>query len=138
MTPSFSSVLIVDQGIDSRGTIANIALVVGLSAGRELPGETFGSDITDGEGAVHRYLTRIGHIVRKAGQSKMRSIRAVLAGDPRILLVDYTEDAAPSNYAAYASSLSTRAGAEIQYRALYMYGPSEVIGPLTKNLSGLE
>lgn len=133
----FSSVLIVDKAIESKGLLANVALVIGLTAGRELPQETFGTDVVDGEGIFHQYLTRIGHVVRKAGQSKLRNLREVLAQDPRVLVVDYTEDAAPVDYDEYSKNLSKHSGSEIEYRALYVYGPEEKIGPLTKNLSRL-
>jgi hypothetical protein len=48
--PKFSSVLIVDQAMDSKGIIANVAFIVDLTAGRELSKETFGEDLVDGEG----------------------------------------------------------------------------------------
>ena len=136
--PKFSSILIVDQTMESKGILANVALVVGLTIGRELPQDTFGADVTDGEGIHHRYLTRIGHVVRKAGQSKMRNLRKVFAQDPRVLILDYTEDAAPVDYDEYSRNLSKHSGAEIQYRALYVYGPEETVVPITKNLSRLD
>jgi hypothetical protein len=46
----FISVLIVDHAIESKGILANAALVVGLTAGRELPQSKFGSNVADGEG----------------------------------------------------------------------------------------
>jgi hypothetical protein len=134
----FISVLIVDQAVERKGILANAAFVVGLTAGRELPQSTFGSNVVDGEGAIHRYLRSIGHIVRKAGQSKMRSIRALLVKSPDVLLVDYTEDAAPVDYDSYSRSLAEHSGEDIKYRAIYVYGPEESVIPLTKNLSRLE
>jgi hypothetical protein len=133
----FISVLIVDQGIDSKGVVANAAFVLGLTAGRDLPQETFGPDVADGDGVTHRYLTRVGHVVRKAGQSKLKSLRQALAGNPDVLLVDYTEDAAPADYEEYAEALAKHSGEELKYRALHVYGPEELIAPLTKNLSRL-
>jgi hypothetical protein len=133
----FISVLIVDQAIDSKGVVANVAFVLGLTAGRGLPQETFGPDVTDGDGATHRYLTRIGHIVRKAGQNKLKSLRQALGGNPDVLLVDYTEDAAPADYAEYAETLAKHSAEELKYRALHVYGPEEIIAPLTRNLSRL-
>jgi hypothetical protein len=133
----FLSVLIVDQAIESKGIVANAAFVLGLTAGRELPGETFGPDAVDGNGATHRYLTSIGHIVRKAGQNKLRSLRQELARNPEVLLVDYTEDAAPANYEEYRETLAKHSGEELNYRALHVYGPEAIVGPLTKNLSRL-
>lgn len=134
----FISVLIVDQAIDSRGVVANAAFVLGLTAGRDLPQETFGPDVADGDGATHRYLTRMGHVVRKAGQRKLKSLRQALAGNPDVLLVDYTEDAAPADYEEYAETLAKHSGEELKYRALHVYGPEEIIAPLTKNLSRLD
>jgi hypothetical protein len=137
VTEKFSSVLIVDCSLESKGVLANVALVIGLTVGRELPQETFGADVIDGDGMPHRYLTRIGHVVCKAEQSKMRSLRQAFAQDPRVLLVDYTEDAAPVDYDEYSRNLARHSGAEIRYRALYVYGLEEAIVPLTKNLSRL-
>ncbi|HYP19433.1 MAG TPA: DUF2000 domain-containing protein [Chloroflexia bacterium] len=134
----FISVLIVDQAIDSKGVVANAAYVLGLTAGRDLPQETFGPDVVDGDGATHRYLTRIGHVVRKAGQNKLKSLRQTLAGNPDVLLVDYTEDAAPADYEEYAETLAKHSREELKYRALHVYGPEEIIAPLTKNLSRLD
>jgi len=51
--PKFSSVLIVDQAMDSKGIIANVAFIVDLTAGRELSKETFREDVVDGEGKRH-------------------------------------------------------------------------------------
>lgn len=133
----FLSVLIVDQSIESKGIVANVAFVLGLTAGRDLPADTFGTDVVDGEGKAHRYLTQIGHMVRKAGQSKLKSLRETLAANPQVLLVDYTEDAAPADYSEYASALGGHCGDAIKYRALHVYGPEEIVGPLTKNLSKL-
>ncbi len=135
--PKYISVLIVDQAIDSKGVVANTAFVLGLTAGRALPEETFGPDVIDGDGATHRYLTRIGHMVRKAGQNKLRSLRQELGGKPDVLLIDYTEDAAPADYAEYTQTLAMHSGEELKYRALHVYGPEEIVGPLTRNLSRL-
>ena len=37
----------------------------------------------------------------------------------------------------YQEALQSHSGEEIQYRALWVYGPSEIIVPLTKSLSKL-
>jgi hypothetical protein len=134
----WASVLIVDQQLDHKGVLANAAFVLGLTAGRELPQGTFGHDVSDGDGGVHRYLTRIGHTVRKAGQSKLRSLRAAFAAEAEVVLVDYTEEAAPADYEQYAAAIAAHRGEEIRYRALHVYGPEDRIVPLTKNLSRLE
>ncbi len=133
----YISVLVVDQAINSVGVLANVALVLGLTAGRELPEETFGSNVVDADGTAHLYLTKIGHVVRKAGQRKIKSLREVLTGNPGVLMVDYTEDAAPADYSEYSESLARHSGGEVSYRGLYIYGPDEVVGPLTRNLSRL-
>ena len=131
------SVLIVDKNLKTPGVLANTAFVLGLTAGRLLPDETFGPDVVDGDGARHTYLTRIAHFVREAGQSKLRSLRAGFAELPEVRVVDYTEDAAPSDYETYTRDLGGHAGEQIVYRALYVYGPEEQVVPLTKNLSRL-
>ncbi|HVT58138.1 MAG TPA: DUF2000 family protein [Thermoanaerobaculia bacterium] len=133
----YVSVLIVDQSIADKGVLTNLGFVLGLTAGRELPSETFGQDVTDGDGSRHRYLTRIGHFVRKAGQHKMRELRARLAAQENVEIVDYTADAAPVDYQGYASNLAAHRGEEISYRALYIFGPKDLVLPLTKNLSRL-
>ena len=132
-----ASVLIVDQQLDHKGIIANAAFVLGLTAGREMGRETFGMDVVDKDGSLHRYLTKIGHFVRKAGQSKIRTIRESLANDVTVSIVDYPEDAAPSDYSVYTASLNAKPKDEINYRALHIIGPERVITPLTKNLSRL-
>jgi|GEM_PF-1926629 len=131
------SVLIVDQSIDDKGILANASFVLGLTAGRELPQDTFSYDVKDGEGSIHRYLTQIGHFVRKAGQSKIRELRRKSLETEGTITVDYTDDAAPANYEEYAKNLGSHKGEEIKYRALYIYGPRDIILPLTKNLSRL-
>lgn len=131
------SVLIVDKGIESCGILANASLVLGLSAGRVLPNETFGQDVVDGEGNAHLSLTNIGHYVRKAGQNKLRTLREKFAQEEDVTLIDYTEQAAPADYQEYQDSLASASGEEIKYRALYVYGPEETVVPLTKNLSRL-
>ncbi len=131
------SVLIVDKGIDSKGVIANTAFVLGLTAGREISADTFGEDVVDGDGMKHKYLTKIGHLVRKAGQNKIRTLREEFADRDDILVIDYTEEAAPADYDQYTCNLSSHCGEEIKYRALYIRGPADVILPPTKNLPRL-
>lgn len=132
------SVVIVDQNLDHRGALTNAAFVIGLSAGRSMPQDTFGPDVADGDGSIHRSLTNIGHFVRKAGQSKIRTLRAEFAENPLVQVIDYTEDAAPSDYNEYSASLRLKRAAELSYRAIHVFGPEDVIVPRTKNLSRLE
>ena len=134
----FLSVVIVDQQQESKGIIANAAFVLGLSAGREMSDTCFGPDVRDGSGQVHPSLTNIGHFVRKAGQSKLRTLRQVLSQHPEVRLIDYTEEAAPSDYNAYASGIAQKSAEEIHYRALHVFGPESVVAPVTKNLSRLD
>ena len=131
------SVLLVARNIKEAGVLANAALVIGLTAGHLLPEDTFGPDVVDGDGKKHTYLTKIAHFVRKAGPSKLRSLRDTFAEMPDVQVVDYTEDAAPSDYDIYRQDLARHSGAEIVYRAVYIYGPEERIVPLTRNLSRL-
>lgn len=131
------SVLIVDKGIKSYGVLTNAAFVLGLTAGRVFPDEKFGPDVVDGDGSTHKYLTIMSHYVRRAGQSKLRALRREFIKDPRVLVIDYTEDAATSDYHEYTRNLANHSDHEIQYRAIYTYGPEEIIVPRTKNLSRL-
>lgn len=133
----FISVLIVDQSQENKGILTNAGFVLGLTAGRELPANTFGSDVVDGESSTHKYLTSIAHFVRKAGQSKLRDLRQKFMANSSITVVDYTEDAAPSDYTEYVKTLASHKSEDIYYRALYVYGPKDVVLPLTKNLSSL-
>jgi len=135
--PEHLSVLIVNEKIPEAGVIANTAFVLGLTAGRNMPDESFGGEVADGDGKTHTYLTRIGHYVRKASPSKLHALRDTFAGMPEVKLVDYTEDAAPADYEAYTAALGGHKGEEISYRAIHVYGPAEVVTPLTKNLSRL-
>jgi hypothetical protein len=133
----YISVLIVDQSLQDKGILTNAGFVLGLTAGRELPSETFGEKVMDGDGFTHEYLTKIGHFIRKAGQSKIRELRTKFASNTSLKIVDYTEDAAPSDYSEYAKNLSEHKGEQIVYRALYVYGPKSLVYPVTKNLSRL-
>lgn len=131
----YISVLIFNQSLTEDGIIANTAFVLGLTAGRRMPEETFGPEVVDGDGHAHTYLTCIGHYVRKAGASKLRTLRDTFSSMPDVHLVDYTEEAAPADYSAYTAALGAHRGEEITYRAVHVYGPADVIIPLTKNLS---
>jgi hypothetical protein len=131
------SVIIVNKSIRDLGVIANAAFVIGLTAGRLLPDETFGSDVTDGSGSRHLHLTRIGHVVRKAGAQKLRRVRDELAAADRVTVVGYPEQAAPADYALYAEALEHAPADEINYRAIHAWGPRAVIEPVTSNLSRL-
>jgi Protein of unknown function (DUF2000) len=131
------SVLIVNEKIDAAGILTNAAFVLGLTAGKSLPAETYGADTVDGDGTTHKFLTNIGHFVRKTSPTKLRALRDAFVQNPTVLVVDYPEDAAPSDYQAFTAALATHKGEEIVYRAVYAYGPSEVLTPLTKNLSRL-
>lgn len=133
----YTSVLIVDKAIDHAGIVSNVSLVMGLTAGRLLPGSTFGEDVFDGDGNRHRFLTNTNHYIRKAGQNKLRALRAFFADMPDTIVVDYTEDAAANDYAIYTNSLSANSGEGITYRAIYIFGPTDTVYPKTKNLSAL-
>lgn len=137
-TTNYLSVVIVDQQQDKMGIVANAAFVLGLTAGREMPAGSFGPDVIDGDGSTHRYLTNIGHFVRKAGQNKIRNLRDTFRSHPDVSVTDYTEEAAPSDYQEYADNIALRKGEELKYRALHIYGPESVVMPLTKNLSRLD
>src|SRR3989344_4296466 len=128
------SVLVINEKLDHKGIISNISFVLGLTAGRELSQDTFGPDVIDGDNSTHKYLTNIGHFVRKAGQNKIRTIRKEFL-DQGVKVVDYTEDAAPADYEAYTSAIKSHKGEEIIYRAIWVYGLEEVVLPRTKNLS---
>lgn len=131
----YMSVLVVDQGIENKGILANTSFVLGLSSGRMLPENTFGPVAIDGEGSAHNSLTNIAHFVRKAGQNKLRTLRAEFVANREVQIIDYTEDAAPSDYASYMANLSQHKGEEITYRAIHFFGPEELLLPKTKNLS---
>ena len=131
------SVLIVNKSIGEPGIIGNAAFVLGLTAGRRLPEETFGPAVVDGDGRSHEALTSIGHIVRKASATKLRTLWETFSGDPDVSVVDYTEAAAPADYGAYTAALGATTSEEITFRAIHVYGPGEKITPLTKNLSSL-
>jgi len=134
----FVSVLVVDQNLIHLGILANAALVLGLTAGRELPESTFGHDVVDGEGSTHKYLTKIGHMVRKAGQSKIKTLRDTLGEEADVRIIDYTDDAAPADYEEYARNIGSHTKEQLNYRAIHIFGPHAKVNPLTKNLSRLE
>ncbi len=135
---NYSSVLIIDQTLKEEvGKQTNAAFVLGLTAGRLLSDSTFGHEVIDGDGSKHAFLTNLPHFIKKATQSKMRSLRAEFMEVEGVIVVDYTEAAAPSTYADYARVLGEQEGEEISYRALYVYGPEEIVGAKTKNLSRL-
>ena len=130
-----TSVLVVAKGLDHKGILANTGFVLGLTSGRLLPENTFGPDVTDGDGSKHRFLTNIGHYVREAGQSKLQTLRKEFADHPDVTVVDYTDDAAPADYKTYEENLAKHKGEEIVYRAIHIFGPEEIVVPKTKNLS---
>jgi hypothetical protein len=133
-----ASVLIICKGLDHKGILANTGFVLGLTAGRLLPAETFGPDVIDGDNSTHKFLTNIGHYVREVGQSKLQTLRAELIQNPNVTITDYTEDAAPSDYQEYTKSLASHKGEQIVYRAIHIFGPEEIVVPKTKNLSMLK
>lgn len=75
--------------------------------------------------------------LRKTGRAVIVCAKGRGVKKPEVTLVDYVEDAAPADYDEYARNLRGRAGDEISYRALYVYGPEEVVLPLIRNLSRL-
>ena len=93
--------------------------------------------MTDGDGTPHSSLTNLAHFVRKAGQAKIRTLRSEFINNPNVNIVDYTDDAAPSDYVSYTESLGQHKGEEIVYRAIHFFGPEEILLPRTKNLSSL-
>jgi hypothetical protein len=132
------SVVIFDQNLkDEVGKQTNAAFVLGLTAGRLLPDDTFGHDVVDGDNVKHTYLTQIAHFVKKASPAKLQSLRKEFSEMEDTIVLDYTEAAAPSSYEEYEQILSNQKGDEITYRAIYVYGPEESVYPKTKNLSRL-
>ena len=129
------SLIILNKAFDEKGLLANVGFVLGLSAGRQLADDTFGAAVTDGDGHEHQPLTNVGHYVRKVGGVKLANLRNTFADMPDVLVIDYTEDAAPADYKEYTRTLGAHKGDEIVYRAVYVYGPADKIIPLTKSLS---
>jgi Protein of unknown function (DUF2000) len=132
----FASVLIVNEQLEP-GSVANVAFVLGLSAGRCMPEETFGPTVFDANGGEHHRLTTIGHIVRKASAGKLRGLRAEFLNIPGAIVIDYSEDARTTSYAEYERTLSSRQSDAIVYRAVYVYAPKDSVQALTKSLSRL-
>jgi hypothetical protein len=133
---AYISVLIISQSLKEYvGVAANAAFVLGLTAGGQLPDTTFGRPVCDGDGLEHAGLTCIAHHVRKASGNKLASLRRELASYPEMVVVDYPDAAAPSDYATYTQALVGQKGEAVTYRAVYAYGPEEVLAPLTRNLS---
>lgn len=130
-------VLLIDHSITSAGLEQNLGLVMGLSAGRKMLFENFGPDVCDADGRTHPQLTNSPHFVRKCSANKLRELRDCFASHPELIVVDYTEAAATSDYAAYAAALSEQAGDQVVYRAVFAFGPEHLLTPLTKNLSRL-
>lgn len=89
------SVLIVNEKLEAAGIITNAAFVLGLTAGKFMPDESYGHDVIDGDGKKHLFLTKIGHYVRKATNTKIKTIRDAVSENTQIKITDYTEDAAP-------------------------------------------
>ena len=83
------SVLVVDKALDHKGVLANASLVIGLSAGRLMPEDTFGEKAVDKDGNTHHPLINQAHFVRKAGQLKMKTLRSKLTDNPDVEVVDY-------------------------------------------------
>ena len=67
----------------------------------------------------------------------MKTLRKKFQEAEGIIVVDYTEDAAPSDYQEYLDNLKTHSEEDLSYRALWVYGDRSIIEPLTKNLSRL-
>jgi hypothetical protein len=130
-------VLLVNQSLAGAGVEHNAALVLGLTAGRLMPADCFGGDVFDGDAVKHTFLTRTPHFVRKCGAGKLRALRQQFAQHPELIVVDYTEAAAPSSYDAYEAALASQKGEQVEYRAVFAFGPEDVLAPLTKNLSRL-
>ncbi len=132
---NFCSVIIVDKAEEHHGLLANISFVLGLSASKYMPPETFREDAIDGDGAVHRGLTCIAHHVRQAGQNKLRTLRKHFTEIDSVEVTDYTRAALPSSYDEYTKTLKNQSGDEIEYLGIHLFGPEEAIVPKTKNLS---
>jgi len=127
----------VNQAITHVGIIANATFVLGLSIGREMNASEFGDAVIDGSGSLHHALTNMKHIVRKAGDTKIKTLRAQLLAQPGVTVIDYTEAASTSDYDEYVRTLENQKSDEIIYRAIHILGPQEIVEPLTKNLSRL-
>ncbi|MGZ4753429.1 MAG: DUF2000 domain-containing protein [Acidimicrobiia bacterium] len=129
------SVLILNGKIPEVGVIANTAFVLGLTVGRLIPDTTFGPNVLDGDGRTHLSLTQIGHTVRVANPTKLARLAETLKGEAGLTVVDYTEDAAPADYAQYTATLGVRQGEDIVYRAVHVFGPADLVDKYTRNLS---
>ena len=132
---AYVSVLIVDKSEIAIGLMINVGFVLGLSASKLMPPDTFGTDAVDGDGVMHPALTCIGHIVREAGQNKLRTLRSEFSNSDGVYVTDYTAAAMPSSYDQYTDTLRQQSGEAIKYIAIHVYGPEEIVVPKTKNLS---
>jgi hypothetical protein len=133
--PALLSALVVNESIDDIGILVNAAFVLGLTAGRRMPESLFGPPALDAQGLEHQPLTCIPHYVRKASRGQLRTLLERARGNPEVQVQDYSEEAAPSTYAAYTQALAVAQPADIVYRAVHVIGPVDVITPWTKNLS---
>jgi hypothetical protein len=141
LTEDWLSVLVVDESIVDLGILANAAFVMGLTMGRHLPLDTFGPDVKDANGVEYAALTALPHHVRKASKGQLRTLhtRAIAAKKENIhvLVVAYPLQAATSSYLQYTADMALSPTQEMQYRAVHVAGPNEVVRTWTKNLSRL-
>lgn len=129
------TVIVVDSDLEL-GFLANAIAVSALSLGASVD-HLLGSQITDADGRKYKGITRFPLPILKASPEKMMDIRVRLfeRDDEHVKIIDFTDRAQrPQTYEEYINLMTTEHLANMQYRAIALFGPRKIINKLTGNL----
>lgn len=128
-------VMVVDQNLPL-GLLANTAAVLAISIGDKVK-DIVGEDVTDGDGTVHKGITKATVPLLKGDSDLIRSLRdrLLLMSNDGLFFVDFCDIAQQSkHYEDYKNSIALVPSDELNYLGIAIYGQDKDVNKLTGNI----
>jgi hypothetical protein len=128
-------VMVVDQNLPL-GLLANTAAVLAISIGDRVKG-IVGEDVIDGDGTVHKGITKATVPLLKGDSDLIRSLRDRLLLMPidGLFFVDFCDIAQQSkHYDDYKNNIALVPANELNYLGIAICGQDKDVNKLTGNI----
>ncbi len=136
MNPEHEKCVIIVDGEQPIGIIANTAAILGITMGKSKP-DIVGSDVSDSEGCSHMGIIRFPVPVLKGSREVLKAIRERLS-EPKyaeLTAVDFSDLAQRcKTYDEFTHNMSDASGNELNYISIAVCGSSKLVSKLTGNL----
>ncbi len=128
-------VIVLDEALP-KGVLANVAAILGVSTGAELP-QLVGEDVKDGAGNMHSGIIRFPIPVLRGDAATLCSLRRKLY-EPQfaeLQVIDFSDLAQSCRtYDEFISRMSAQPESSLKYVGLAITGNKKMINRLTGSL----